>query len=455
MPGGIVPPEDLPGGLVPPDDLPSQGGALTRLARMPRAGVEALGEKAGFPTVGKVAGAFVPDTPAQWGALAGLTAAQAIPGVGQLGLLARLGGSALGAAGGSIAGGETDPLEVAKESGIAAAGQALGEGAGKVIGAAAGHVGRQLKGGVQKLLDDYGAKLTEIIPGIATKKFTPTHFADVVMGGKGDKALSDAYSAGVNEIKNLVGPNAYLQNPTITGIIKKYLPEAAPTITQMSEPLRRQGATAPAHLVLNPESQPIALDAAMKAAQEIGARARLVSKRPEGEILGREMRQANEQLRTAISEELNRVTPGAGDVYQQINDSFRRGSRALDLLKENVDTIFLPGTTKPKIDTAELARVHNLAAGDLERAGLGDLAPAARRGAPIGAGDVEAKIPGSSLFFGDVGGLRGRLSKSGVTIPVAAGQPNTYPSPLISGPAGQLTLSQLLEELKKRQEQFR
>ena len=59
-------------------------GTLTKLARMPREAVEKI------PYVGKAAGYVVPDTPGQWGALAGLTAAQAIPVVGQAATAAKL-----------------------------------------------------------------------------------------------------------------------------------------------------------------------------------------------------------------------------------------------------------------------------------------------------------------------------------------------------------------------------
>src|SRR6476660_7111370 len=142
-------------------------GTLTKLARMPK---EAIAQ---VPYVGKAASYLVPDTPGQWGALAGLTALGAIPGVGEAAAaakiapwLARAGASALGGMAGSVAGGERDPVELAKEGAGAAVGQATGEGVGNVIGKAAGYVGRQLKGGAQKLLDEYGGKLAEIIPGV-------------------------------------------------------------------------------------------------------------------------------------------------------------------------------------------------------------------------------------------------------------------------------------------------
>ena len=74
---------------------------------MPREAVEKI------PYVGKAASMVVPDTPGQWGALAGLTAAGAIPGVGEAAAAAKIapwlfraGASALGATAGSAAGGE-------------------------------------------------------------------------------------------------------------------------------------------------------------------------------------------------------------------------------------------------------------------------------------------------------------------------------------------------------------
>ncbi len=429
-------------------------GTLTKFARMPREAVEKI------PYVGKAASYVVPDTPGQWGALAGLTAAQAIPGVGQVAAAAkvapwalRAGASALGAMGGSVAGGERDPVEVAKEAGGAAAGQMLGEGVGKAIGAGAGYVGRQIKGATTKLLDEYGSKLAEIIPSVGGKKFTPTRFFDVVMGGKGDKALGDAYQAGINDIKNKVGPNAFLQDPKITGIINKYLPKAEynANIQTITQNITGQGATAPAHLVFGGQNagQPISVENAIKAAQEIGARARLAGAKPEGAILGREMRQANVELRQAIADKLNEAAPGAGDTYHAINDAFRKGVTTLDIIKQNAEDIFQQGTTGPKINAAALARAHNMAAAELEKAGASELGAAARRGAPIGAGDVKVKIPGTGLFFGG-SGVRGRLSESPIGIPAFAGAASPEISPFVSGPLGQMTLSKALEELKKR-----
>jgi hypothetical protein len=434
-------------------------GTLTKLARMPREAVEKI------PYVGKAASMVVPDTPGQWGALAGLTAAGAIPGVGEAAAAAKIapwlfraGASALGATGGSLAGGERDPVEVAKEAGGAAAGQMLGEGVGKAIGAGAGYVGRQLKGGAQKLLDEYGSKLAEIIPGVGGQKFTPTRFFDVVMGGKGDKALGDAYQAGISEIQSKVGPNAFLQDPTITGIINKYLPKAdyASNIGTMTQNITGQGATAPAHLILGgaTSGNPISVDNAIKAAQEIGARARLAAAKPEGAILGREMRQANTELRQAIADNLNQAAPGAGDIYHQLNDSFRKGFTTLDMIKQNAEDIFKQGSTGPKIDAAALARAHNMAAAEMEKVGADELGAAARRGAPIGGGDTKIKIPGTGLFFGG-SGVRGRLSESPIGMPNYAGQPNagSAASPYVSGPIGQITINRLIEELKKLGEQ--
>jgi len=440
-------------------------GTLTKLARMPKEAVSQLTKLARMPKeavsqipyVGKAASYLLPDTPGQWGALAGLTAVGAIPGVGEAAAAARIapwalraGASALGAMTGSVAGGETQPLEVAKEGAGAAVGQMGGEAAGNVLGKAAGYVGRQMKGGVQKLLDEYGGKLAEIIPGVGGQKFTPTRFFDVVMGGKGDKALTDAYQAGMNDIKQQVGPNAFLQNPTITGIINKYLPKS--DFGSDIGIFGRTGNTAPAHLVLGGETSgnPISVDDAIKAAQEIAARARLAGAKPEGAILGREMRQANIELRKAIADELNTAAPGTGDTYQAINDAFHKGVTTLDVLKDNADKIFQQSATKPTINTGALARAHNMAAAELNRVGGGELGAASRRGADIGAGDVSMKIPGTGLFFGG-SGVRGRLSEAGLTIPNYAGQPSagSAASPFVSGPIGQITLNRLIEELKK------
>ncbi len=429
-------------------------GTLTKLAKMPRAAVEKI------PYVGKAAGYAIPDTPGQWGALAGLTAASAIPGVGEAAAAAKIapwlfraGASALGATAGSAAGGET-PMGIAAEAGQAAGGQMLGEGVGKAIGAGAGYVGRQLKGGAQKLLDEYGSKLAEIIPGVGGQKFTPTRFFDVVMGGKGDKALGDAYQAGIDEITSKVGPNAFLQDPTITGIINKYLPKAdyASNIGTMTQNITGQGATAPAHLILGGQTSgnPISIDNAIKAAQEIGARARLAAAKPEGAILGREMRQANTELRQAIADQLNQAAPGAGDIYHKINDSFRKGATTLDMIKQNAEDIFQQGSTGPKINAGALARAHNMAAAEMEKVGADELGSAARRGAPIGGGDTKTKIPGTGLFFGG-SGLRGRVSESPIGIPNYAGQPNagSAASPYVSGPIGQMTINRLIEALKQ------
>jgi len=431
---------------------PKNEGTLTKLARMPKEAIEKV------PYVGKAASYLVPDTPGQWGALAGLTAAQAIPVVGQVAAAAkvapwalRAGAAGLGAITGSAAGGERDPVELGKEGLVGAAGQLGGEGVGKVITAGKSYVGRQLKGGAQKLLDEYGGKLAEIIPGVGGQKFSPTRFFDVVMGGKGDKALGDAYQAGIDEIKNQVGPTAFLQSPTITGIIKKYLPNSEYTsnLSTITSPITGQGATAPAHLVLG-NSQPISIENAIKAAQEIGARARLAAAKPEGAILGRDMTQANQQLREAIANELNAIAPGTGDTYHAINDAFRKGSTVLGVLKDNADKVFQQGATSPKINTGALARAHNMAAAELDKVGGTELGAASRRGADIGAGDVAAKIPGTGLIFGG-SGIRGRISEGGIPIPNYAGQPNagSAASPYVSGAIGQITLNQLIEALKK------
>ncbi len=437
------------------EDAPKEDGTLTKLARMPREAVEKI------PYVGKAASMVVPDTPGQWGALAGLTAAGAIPGVAEVAAgakiapwLFRAGASALGAAAGSAAGGDKTPMGIAGEAAGAGLGQMAGEGVGKAIGAGVGYAQRQLKGGAQKLLDEYGGKLAEIIPGIGGKKFTPTRFMDVVTGGKGKTALDDAYKAGVEEIKNQVGPNAFLQDPTITGIINKYLPKAdyASNIGTMTENITGQGATAPAHLVLGGKTSgnPISIEDAIKAAQEIGVRSRILSKKEGGEILGREMRDANIELRKAIGDNLDQAAPGAGDIYHQLNDSFRKGITTLDVLKKNAKDIFQQGPTGPKIDTGALARVHNMAAAELEKVGADELGSAARRGAPLGAGDTKIKVPGTGLLFGG-SGLRGRLSESQMGIPNFAGQPNagSAASPYVSGPIGQITINRLIEELKK------
>ncbi len=438
-------------------------GTLTKLARMPREAVEKI------PYVGKAASMVVPDTPGQWGALAGLTAAGAIPGVGEAAAAAKIapwlfraGASALGATGGSLAGGERDPTEIAKEAGGAAAGQMLGEGVGKAIGAGAGYVGRQLKGGAQKLLDEYGGKLAQIIPGISGQKFTPTRFMDVVTGGKGDKALNDAYQAGIDEIKNQVGPNAILQDPTISGIINKYLPKSdyASNIGTITQNIRAQGATAPAHLVFGGQTsgQPISVENAIKAAQEIGARARIAAAAPEGGILGRDLTQANKELRQAIADNLDQAAPGTGDIYHQLNDAFRKGKTTLEMIQKNAKDIFQQGPTGPKIDTGALARVHNMAAAELEKAGADELGSAARRGAPLGAGDTKLKLPGMGVFAGGTG-IRGRLSESPIGIPNYAGQADvggklgviqrSAANPYVSGPIGQITINRLIEELKK------
>lgn len=435
-------------------------GTLTKLARMPK---EAIAQ---VPYVGKAASYLVPDTPGQWGALAGLTAAGAIPGVGEAAAaakiapwLARAGASALGAIGGSVAGGERDPVELAKEGAGAAVGQAAGEGVGNVVGKAAGYVGRQLKGGAQKLLDEYGGKLAEIIPGVGGQKFTPTRFFDVVMGGKGDQALSDAYQAGIDNIKQQVGPNAFLQSPTITRIINKYLPksEYGPDLGIIG----RAGGTAPAHLILGGQTtgNAISVEQAIKAAQEIGARARIAAKAPEGGILGRDLSQANNELRQAIEDELNNTAPGAGEIYKQINDAFHKGTTVLETLKgpknATAEKIFQQGATGPKINTGALARAHNMAAAALEndRIGASELGAASRRGADIGAGDVAMKIPGTGLIFGG-SGIRGKLSEGGIPLPNFAGPPTTTnpASPYVSGPIGQITLNRLIEELKKLQQ---
>jgi len=430
-------------------------GTLTKLARMPK---EAIAE---YGSVGKAASYLVPDTPGQWGALAALTGAQFIPGLGQAAAAVKIapwvfraGASALGAIGGSAAGGERDPVELAKEGAGAAAGQVIGEGAGNLIGKAAGYIGRQAKGGVQKLLDEYGGKLAEIIPGLSGQKFTPTRFADVVLGGKGDKALSDAFDAGVNDITQKVGPNAFLQSPTITKIINKYLPKSE--YTSDLSILGRAGATAPAHLVLGGETtgNAISVDKAIKAAQELGARARIAAKAPEGGILGRDLSQANRELRQAIADELDNTSAGAGDIYRQINDAFHKGSTVLEVLKANKEDIFGQGATKAKIDAGALARAHNMAAAELEKAGAADLGAASRRGADIGAGDVQTPVPFTSLFFGGGGPLHGRISPRGLTVPTYAGQPSagSPASPYVSGPIGQITLNRLIEELKRLQQ---
>jgi hypothetical protein len=390
-----------------------------------------------------------------------LTAAGAIPGVAEVAAgakiapwLFRAGASALGAAAGSAAGGDKTPMGIAGEAAGAGLGQIAGEGVGKAIGAGAGYVGRQLKGGAQKLLDEYGSKLAEIIPGIGGKKFTPTRFMDVVTGGKGDKALNDAYQAGIDEITSKVGPNAFLQDPKITGIINKYLPKAdyASNLGTMTQNITEQGATAPAHLILGGQTSgnPISVDNAIKAAQEIGARARIAAKAPEGGILGRDLTQANRELRQAIEDNLDKYAPGTGDIYHQLNDSFRKGKTTLEMIQKNAEDIFKQGSTGPKIDTGALARAHNMAAAEMEKVGADELGSAARRGAPLGAGDTKVKLPGMGVFAGGTG-IRGRLSESPIGIPAYAGQPGagSAASPYVSGPIGQITINRLIEELKK------
>jgi hypothetical protein len=330
-----------------------------------------------------------------------------------------------------------------------------GEAAGNLIGKAAGYVGRQAKGGVQKLLDEYGGKLADIIPGVGGQKFTPTRFADVVLRGKGDKALNDAFQNGINDIQNQVGPNAFLQNPTITGIIKKYLPKSE--YGSDLGIIGRAGATAPAHLVLGGTTtgDAISVKDAIAAAQELGARARIAAKAPEGGILGRDLSQANRELRQAITDELDNTAAGAGDIYRQINDAFHRGKTVLDVLEKNKEDIFGQGSTKAKIDAAALARAHNMAAAELERVSAGDLGSAARRGADIGAGDTSTPVPFTSLFFGGGGGpIHGRISPRGISVPNFAGPPTTTnpASPYVSGPIGQMTINRLIEELKKLQQ---
>jgi hypothetical protein len=162
------------------------------------------------------------------------------------------------------------------------------------------------------------------------------------------------------------------------------------------------------------------------------------------------MRQANAEIRQAIADKLDEAAAGAGDIYHQLNDSFRKGVTTLDMIKQNAEDIFQQGATGPKINAGALARAHNMAAAEMEKVGADELGAAARRGAPLGAGDTKVKIPGTGLFFGG-SGIRGRLSESGIGLPNFAGQPGagSAASPYVSGPIGQITINRLIEELKK------
>lgn len=454
MPGGIVPPEDLPGGLVPPDDLPSGEGALTRLARIPRAGVEALGEKAGFPTVGKVAGAFVPDTPAGWGALAGLTAAQAIPVVGQAATVGRFlpaairsGTSAVGAMLGSVAGGERDPLEVGKEGAIAAGSNIVGETVGKGLSAGKDYLVKQGKAGInatQKLLTQYGDELAKIIPGIQGQEFTPQRIMDLIVGKEGEKAVSAAYKRGIDALKNTVGKNAFVQDPRATRAVQ-LLGREVP-LGQMTAPIREQGAKVPAHLVVGGEAQPIPLADAIKFSQELGAKARIATGRPEGDILAYDMRQANKELRDAIADTVDKIVPGTGDYYRTLNTNFRRGMTALEIPEGEAKKIFKQGPYGTDIDTATLARVHNMNQAKLKSIDAEELGAATRRGAPLGAGDVERKIPGTGIFFGGPGSLSGRVSEYGLTVPSYAGERGRQ----LPGPVSGYSIQRLVDEIRRR-----
>lgn len=415
-------------------------GALTRMARMPKEGVESLGEAAGFPTVGKVAGSLLPDTPAGWGALAGLAGASAIPGVGQAAAVSRLlppairaGGAALGAMTGSAAGGERDPTEIGMEGAKAAGANVVGEAAGRALSPVKNLLQRQfqgLKGGVQGFLDQYGDELMKIIPGLRGEPFTPTRFFDVVAGGKGDDALGAAYQAGIDNIKKLVGKGARLQSPEITDILSRYLPE--------KYGMQAGGRKLAASSVTG--GLPITIDDAIKGAQEIGARARLAAAKPEGAILGRDMAQANTALRNAIADNLEQMSPGLGEYYKSMNTAFRRGSHVLGIVKDEQDKIFPQGTTGAAVDVPALSRAHNMRLAELRDIGAEDLAAATRRGAPPGAGDVPMKVPGAGIFFGNVQGVRGRVSQPGLRFPLYAGESGQQISPFLSGATGQRIL---------------
>jgi len=403
-----------------------QESGLKRFARMPSEAIQKGGEAIGLPTVGKVASSLVPDTPAGWGALAGLAGASALTGgLGPVaGLAARAGGSALGAMTGSAAGGETDPAEIGKEGLINAATSAAGEGFGKAIGAGKNFLARQAagaKGGIQAYLDKYGAELAKIIPGIQGEQFTPSRFFDVVTGGKGDEALGAAYNAGVKNITKLLGKDAVIADPEVTSILNKYFPQkygGIPDYSSLPMALRPKAEFGLAN-------KPISVGDAINAAQELGARASIASKAPEGGILGREMRQANQQLREAIANAIDQKVPGLGDYYKSLNTAFRRGKTVMEPLQDSSQKIFQQGTTGPNINTAELARAHNDALAALRGIDAEDLATVSRRGALPGGGDVSMKIPGTGLFFGGPGELRGRLSEPRLSVPLYAGQQGT------------------------------
>ena len=407
---------------------------INRLAQMPAQALD--------PYTGGWASTLLPTTPAGWGAAAGLAAAAPFTGGGSLApWVARAGMAAIGAGTGAFMGGAT-PAQAGAQGTLTGLGQALiaeplAAGAGKAVEIGKKIVGTTINPYWQKIAD----KVADILPGVKTAKADSQWFINVFRGGEGDKVAGATFGAGIETIKNRLPPNAFVQSPVMTQIVKdnvKNLVSAddALDLRVAGQILNQAGIKAPAHVVLQ-RGQPMTIDTAVKLASELTENAMSLPS-------GAEKRAAlvsAERFKKALQDQLNNFDPkmGMGNFYKDLTTDYWRWKSIARAVEEDGDKIFRPGG---KVDTPALAyAVNNKALAKMrEVPGGAEFASAVARGAPGGGGDVHHRIPFSAYLFG-----RTRVADPGLNIVIPAGAPpgrvaGALTSPTLFGyPIGQAT----------------
>lgn len=410
----------------PPDIsvVPAEG--INKLAAAPMAALD--------PYTGGWASTLGPTTPAQWGALAGLSLAAPFTGGTSLApWMVRAGMAGLGAGTGAFMGGATPAQALAQ--GALTGGVQLGvEGLAKGIGKGAELGGRILSTTTNPYWRGIANAVGNIIPGVRTDNPNSTWFINVFRGGEGQKALSTAMREGLDSIKQRLPENFFIQSKLLTDIVtenKKNLisaPEALDLRTA-GEILAKAGLKMPGK-VLESRGQPMTFEMATKLASQLSEYARGLE--------GSERQAANILVQRFRGELARQLGDQLGGEYQGLIKNYWMGKSILDAVAEDGDKIFKQGG---KIDTPALGyAINNKALAKMrEIPGGAEFAAATARGAPPGQGDIHHRIPFSAYLFGHT-----RVADPGLQLTIPAGAPGVgsrfMGSPYLYGiPAGQAT----------------
>lgn len=411
-------------------DMPPPGGTIdfqpSAAASMQPAGWQqtlnraaaAPGEMLGqIPYVGGALQSMTPSTPGQWAGT--ITGAALAP----LGPLAAAGGAGMGALVGSAMGGASSGQAAGDVIG-SAAGQYIGQ---KFIGPAINWATKQVKGYFTPVIKDLGDKIAQFVPTTGERNGTWLH--NLIRGGEGEEALSAQYRAGMQAVKDIAGPDAFVQNPRMTEIIDEFK-NFLPTAKRLGTPAGTRGQ--PAGLVYQRTSgggDAISLDQALQINRELQAKARNIS--PKDKIAPL-IREAANEFRNLLADAL---PPNARLQMQWTNLQYGRGINLIDVLKDKADDIFISSSGKyPKIDEAGLADAFNSAQGLVNKWQLGEVQKAAIRGGLPGTGATRTQLPSISTYLTPVfGHIRAHRTIGFTNYPGA----EVGAAPAIGGYAGQ------------------